>query len=85
MLNLLIIDDNINDSIYLLNYISKNSHQIRVHSLTMSLNEGIKIINTGIIDIVLIHMNVNIDTINISLNNISEFFKKYGLYLSILL
>ena len=78
MLNLLIIDDNINDSIYLLNYISKNSHQIRVHSLTMSLNEGIKIMNTGIIDIVLIHMNVNIDTINISLNNISNSYaEKY--------
>ena len=72
MLNLLIIDDNINDSIYFLNYISKNSHQIRVHSLTMSLNEGIKILNTGVIDIVLIHMNVSTDTINISLNNISN-------------
>lgn len=40
MLNLLIIDKDINNSKRLLNYISENSSQIKVHSIANSLYEG---------------------------------------------
>ena len=72
MLNLLIIDKDINHSIYLLNYISGNGYQIRVHSITKTLNEGIKLLNTGLIDITLINVDDSIDSIVSSLHTISS-------------
>lgn len=78
MLNLLIIDKDINNSRTLLNYISENSYQVRVHSIASSLNEGIKILNTGLIDITLIHIDDSISSIIANLNTISNtYFEKY--------
>ena len=76
MLNLLIIDKDINSSMYLLNYISENSYQVRVHSIASNLAEGIKILNTGLIDITLINDDIN--SIIHNLHTISNsFFEKY--------
>lgn len=78
MLNLLIIDKNINNSKLLLNYISENSYQVRVHSIASNLAEGIKILNTGLIDITLINVDDNINSIIHSLHTVSNsFFEKY--------
>ena len=78
MLNLLIIDKDINNSIHLLNYISENSNNIRVHSVINTLDEGIKILNTGLIDITLINIKDNIDYIIHKLHTISNcYFEKY--------
>lgn len=78
MLNLLIIDKDINNSKHLLNYISENSYQVRVHSIASDLAEGIKILNTGLIDITLINVDDNINSIIHSLHTVSNsFFEKY--------
>lgn len=76
MLNLLIIDKDINNSIYLLNYISENGYQIRVHSIVKTLNEGIKLLNTGLIDITLININDSIDSIISRLHTISSTYSE---------
>lgn len=78
MLNILIIDNDINNSTKLLNYISENSYQVRVHSIVCSLREGIKILNTGLIDIALINVNNNTNYILKNLHTISEeYFERY--------
>lgn len=78
MLNLLIIDEDINNSRYLLNYISENSYQVRVHSIASNLAEGIKLLNTGLIDITLINVDDDITSIITKLHTISDFyFEKY--------
>lgn len=78
MLNLLIIDKDINNSKRLLNYISENSSQIKVHSIANSLYEGIEILNNGLIDIVIINVDNDINSIVLSLHNISNiYFEKY--------
>lgn len=78
MLNLLIIDKDINHSKYLLNYISENSSQVRVHSIANTLSEGIKVLNTGLIDITLINLDDGIDYIITELHTISNcYFEKY--------
>lgn len=78
MLNLLIIDEDINNSRYLLNYISENSYQVRVHSIASNLAEGIKLLNTGLIDITLINVDDDITSIVTKLHTISDFyFEKY--------
>lgn len=78
MLNLLIIDKNINNSKLLLNYISENSYQVRVHSIASNLAEGIKILNTGLIDITLMNVDNDINSIIHNLHTISNaFFEKY--------
>ena len=78
MLNLLIIDKDINHSRILLNYISENSNQVRVHSIANNLLEGIKILNTGFIDIILINLDDTIESIVINLHMISNsYFEKY--------
>lgn len=78
MLNLLIIDKDINNSKNLLNYISENSYQVRVHSIASNLAEGIKILNTGLIDITLINVDDDINYIVTKLHTISStYFEKY--------
>ena len=78
MLNLLIIDKDVNNSKLLLNYISENSCQVRVHSLASNLSEGIKILNTGLIDITLINLDDDINSIVTNLHTISSsYFEKY--------
>lgn len=78
MLNILIIDDDVNNSTKLLNYISENSYQVRVHSIVCNLTEGIKILNTGLIDIALINVNNSTNYILKSLHTISEeYFERY--------
>lgn len=78
MLNILIIDNDINNSTKLLNYISENSYQVRVHSIVCNLTEGIKILNAGLIDIVLINVNNNTNYILKNLHTISEeYFERY--------
>lgn len=78
MLNLMIIDDNINNSIFFLNSISKNCHQVKVFSVAMTLKEGIKNLNTGVIDIILIHVNECFCVIEDFLNSVSDLdAKKY--------
>ena len=78
MLNLLIIDKDINNSKRLLNYISENSSQIKVHSIANSLYEGLEILNNGLIDIVIINVDNDINSIVLSLHNISNiYFEKY--------
>ena len=86
MLNLLIIDKDINSSMYLLNYISENSYQVRVHSIASNLAEGIKILNTGYKDITLINVdediNSNIDNLHTISNYIIEKYRKSIIVLS---
>lgn len=78
MLNLLIIDKDISNSKNLLNYISENSYQVRVHSIASNLAEGIKILNTGLIDITLMNVDDDINSIIHNLHTISNsFFEKY--------
>ena len=78
MLNLLIIDKDVNNSKLLLNYISENNCQVRVHSLASNLSEGIKILNTGLIDITLINLDDDINSIVNNLHTISSsYFEKY--------
>lgn len=78
MLNLLIIDKDINNSRNLLNYISENSIQVRVHSLVCNLDEGIRVLNTGLIDITLINVDEDITSIIHRLHTISNsHFEKY--------
>ena len=78
MLNLLIIDKDINNSKRLLNYISKNSSEIKVHSIANNLYEGIKILNTGLIDITIINVDNDINSIIFNLHNIKNIhFEKY--------
>lgn len=57
MLNLLIISNNFDDSKNLLNYISQNSALIRVYSIVNTIPELTQIINTGIIDLILIDID----------------------------
>ena len=78
MLNLLIIEKDINNSKHLLNYISKNSSEIKVHSIANSLYEGIEILNTGLIDITIINVDNDINSIVFNLHNIKNiYFEKY--------
>lgn len=78
MLNLLIIDKNLNNSIHLLNYISENNSQFKVHSITDNITDGIKILNTGSIDFTIIHVDDNSDSIINNLNTISNlYYEKY--------
>lgn len=78
MLNLLIINDNINYCKSLLNYISEKSSKIRIYSIANTLSEGINILNTGAIDIVLIDIKYSIDTILNSFKNIENtYYEKY--------
>ena len=78
MLNLLIIDKDFDHSRTLLNYISENSDEVRVHSIANNLSEGIKILNMGLIDITLINLDDDIDSIIIALHQISNtYFEKY--------
>lgn len=78
MLNLLIITKNFEHSKNLLNYISENSHQVKVHSIASTLSEGIEILNNGLIDIALININDDINSIIIALHEISHSrFEKY--------
>lgn len=76
MLNLLIIDKDFNHSKMLLNYISENSDNIRVHSIVNNLFEGIKILNNGKIDMILINLECNVDTIINHLSTISTLFNE---------
>ena len=57
MLNLLIISNNLDDSKNLLNYISQNSTLIRVYSIVNTITDLTQIINTGIIDLILIDID----------------------------
>lgn len=78
MLNLLIIDSNLNNSKCLLNYISENSSKIRVHSIANTLNEGIRILNSGLIDITVINVVDNFNSIIDNIHTISNtYFEKY--------
>ena len=78
MLNLLIIDKNLNNSIHLLNYISENNSQFKVHSITDNITDGIKILNTGSVDFTIIHVDDNSDSIINNLNAISNlYYEKY--------
>lgn len=78
MQNILIIDSNINNSTKLLNYISEKSYQLRVHSISSNLTEGIRILNAGVIDITIINLNIDTNHIINSLHTISEaYFEKY--------
>lgn len=78
MQNILIIDSNINNSTKLLNYISENSYQLRVHSISNNLTEGIRILNAGVIDIVIINLNINTNQIINNLHTISEeYYERY--------
>ena len=78
MLNLLIIDKDINHSRYLLNYISENSYHVRVHSIATTLSEGIQILNTGLIDITIINVDNDINSIISALHSLPNcYFEKY--------
>ncbi len=78
MQNILIISNNINNSTKLLNYISENSYQIRVHSISCNLTDGIRILNTGVIDVVIINLDINTNHIINQLYTISEeYFQRY--------
>lgn len=78
MLNLLIIDKNINDSKTLINHILESNYHIRIHYITDNLIDGIKILNTGLVDITLINIDESIDFIISSLYSISDlYFEKY--------
>lgn len=78
MQNILIISNNFNNSTKLLNYISENSYQVRVHSISSNLTEGIEILNTGVIDIVIINLDIELNHIINSLHTISEvYFERY--------
>ena len=78
MLNLLIIDKNLNNSIHLLNYISENNSQFKVYSITDNITDGIKILNTGSVDFTIIHVDDNSDSIINNLNAISNlYYEKY--------
>lgn len=78
MLNLLIIDKDINNSKNLLNYIFENSCEFRVYSIASNLSEGIKILNTGLIDVTLINLDDDINYIIKNLHTISaSYYKKY--------
>lgn len=78
MLNLLIIDSNLNNSKCLLNYISENSSKIRVHSIANTLNEGIRILNSGLIDITVINVVDDFNSIIDNIHTISNtYFEKY--------
>ena len=78
MLNLLIIDPNINNSKHLLNYLSQNNYQVRVHSIANNLQEGLQILNMGIIDITLINTNTDPQSIVQNLHTISDiYYEKY--------
>lgn len=78
MLNLLIIDKDLNNSIHLLNFISENNRQLKIHCITDNIIEGIKILNTGSIDITIINLNEDINSIINNLNTISNLYtEKY--------
>lgn len=77
MLNLLIIDKDVNHSMKLLNEFSKNS-EIKVYNVTDTLLDGIKLLNTGIIDITIINIDCTIDEITNSFKLISKsYIEKY--------
>lgn len=76
MLNLLIINNNIDYCKSLLNFISENSTQTRVYSIASNLNEGINILNTKLIDIVLINLDCDIRTILDSFKNIEASYSE---------
>ena len=78
MLNLLIIDDDIKHTDDLLNYISQNGTQLRLHYIVNKLSKGIDILNKGTIDLVLINTNDSINKILFKLHCIYNcFFEKY--------
>ena len=78
MLNLLIISKDIDKARKILNYISENSNQIRIYSIVNSLDEGLEILNNGIIDVTLINTDDKINTIYTYLSNISDsYIEKY--------
>ena len=70
MLNLLIIDNNINRCKNLLNHISENNCQIRVNYILDNLDDGMKILNHGNTDIILINTDYTLDYIIKTLNQI---------------
>lgn len=72
MLNLLIIDNNSDSRKQLLNYISEHNPKIRVHAVADTIDEGINIVNLGIIDITLINLNVDSNVILNGLNNVKN-------------
>lgn len=77
MLNLLIIDKNVNHSMKLLNEFSKNN-EIKVYNVTNTLLDGIKLLNTGIIDITIINLDCTINEITNSFKLISKsYVEKY--------
>ncbi len=78
MLNLLIIDKDVNHSMKLLNEFSKNA-EIKVYNVTSTLLDGIKLLNTGIIDITIINLNCTIDEITNAFKLISKsYIEKYN-------
>lgn len=76
MLNLLIIDKDVNNSMSLLNYISKNSNQVKVHSIVNNLTDGIKVLNTGLVDITIINLDCDLNTILVNLSLISDIYSE---------
>ena len=78
MLNLLIISNNFDDSKNLLNYISQNSALIRVYSIVNTIPELTQIINTGIIDLILIDIDQLKNNFILDINHILQpYYKIY--------
>lgn len=78
MLNLLIISNNLDDSKNLLNYISQNSTLIRVYSIVNTIPDLTQIINTGIIDLILIDIDQLKNNFILDINHILQpYYKIY--------
>lgn len=75
MLNLLIINKDIKHSMKLLNEFAKND-EIKVYNITDSLSDGMKLLNTGIIDITIIHPDCEIVEIINSLKKLSKPYRE---------
>ena len=79
MLNLLMIDKNMEHAKSLLNYISENSYEIRVHSIVNNLEEAIDVFNTGLINIAVINLDCEISSIIEALYKINDtYYEKYN-------
>lgn len=79
MYNVLIIEDNIVQSHMIANYISKKFSNIRIYSMTTTGREAIKIIDKGLIDIILLDLLLpdisGIEILNYICNN---YYQKYN-------
>lgn len=79
MLNLLIVDKDVIHAKSVLNYISENSYQIRVHSIASNLAEALEILNTGFIDMTVINLDCEVHDIIETLYSINDiYFEKYN-------